>query len=119
MINTDQTLEQLKQLKLLGMTQAYGTMLGLPAHELPTIHELMAQLVEAEQQNQVLKRTQLYLKLSGLRYDAVLEQIKCSPERNITRNQVLALSDCSFIPRAENILITGSTGCGYVNPRIM
>ena len=25
---------------------------------------------------------------------------------------ILALADCSFIQRAENILITGSTGCG-------
>jgi DNA replication protein DnaC len=112
MINTDQTIEQLKQLKLLGMVQAYGTTLTLPSHELPTAHELMALLVDAEQQSRTLQRTQLYLKLSGLRYDAVLEQIKCSPERNITRDQIIALSDCSFIQRAENILITGSTGCG-------
>jgi|SRR5271157_1309171 len=112
MINTDQTIEQLKQLKLLGMAQAYGTTLTLPSHELPTAHELMAVLVEAEQQNRTQQRTQLFLKLSGLRYDAVLEQIKCSPERNITRDQILALADCTFIQRAENILITGSTGCG-------
>ena len=112
MINTDQTIEQLKQLKLLGMAQAYGTTLTLPSHELPTAHELMAVLVEAEQQNRTQQRTQLFLKLSGLRYDAVLEQIKCSPERNITRDQILVLADCTFIQRAENILITGSTGCG-------
>ena len=54
MINTDQTIEQLKQLKLLGMVQAYGTTLTLPSHELPTVHELMALLVEAEQQKQDL-----------------------------------------------------------------
>jgi DNA replication protein DnaC len=112
MINTDQTIEQLKQLKLYGMVQAYCTTLTLPSHELPTVHELMAILVEAEQQNRTQQRTQLFLKLSGLRYDAVLEQIKCSPERNITRDQILALADCTFIQRAENILITGSTGCG-------
>jgi DNA replication protein DnaC len=112
MINTDQTIEQLKQLKLYGMAQAYGTTLTLPSHELPTAHELMALLAEAEQQSRTQQRTQLYLKLSGLRYDAVLEQIKCSPERNITRDQILSLADCTFIQRSENILITGPTGCG-------
>lgn len=112
MINTDQTIEQLQQLKLFGMAQAYGTTLALPIQELPTVHELMALLVEAEQHNRTHQRTQLYLKLSNLRYDAVLEQIKCSPERNIARDQILALADCTFIQRAENILITGSTGCG-------
>jgi DNA replication protein DnaC len=112
MINTDQTMEQLQQLKLFGMAQAYGTTLALPSHELPTSHELMALLVEAEQLNRTHQRTQMYLKLSNLRYDAVIEQIKCSPERNLTRDQILALADCTFIQRAENILITGSTGCG-------
>jgi DNA replication protein len=112
MINTDQTLEQLMQLKLHGMAQAYGTTLALPVHELPTSHELIALMVDAEQQSRVSQRTQMYLKLSNLRYDAVLEQIKCSPERNITRNEILSLADCTFIQRAENILITGATGCG-------
>jgi len=112
MINTDQTLEQLKQLKLLGMAQAYGTTLALPSHELPTAHELMAQLVEAEQHCRTYQRTQMYLKLSNLRYDAIIEQVQCSVERNVTRNQLLTLADCSFLQRAENILITGPTGCG-------
>ena len=112
MINTDQTLEKLQQLKLFGMAQAYETTLVLPSHELPTTNELMARLVEAEQLSRIQQRTQMYLKLSGLRYDALLEQVKCSPERNLTRDQLLALADCTFIQRAENILITGSTGCG-------
>lgn len=112
MINTDQTLEKLQQLKLLGMAQAYETMLTLPAHELPTIHELLARLAEAEQLSRTQQRTQLYLKLSNLRYDAVLEQVQCSPQRNLTRDQVLSLADCTFLQRAENILITGPTGCG-------
>jgi len=112
MINTDQTLEKLRQLKLLGMAQTYETTLGLPAHEVPSAHELMARLVEAEQLSRTQQRTQLYLKLSNLRYDAVLEQVQCSAQRNLTRDQILALADCSFIQRAENILITGPTGCG-------
>jgi DNA replication protein DnaC len=72
----------------------------------------MAMLVEAEQLSRTQQRTELYLKLSNLRYDAVLEQIKCSPERNLNRNQIIALADCGFIQRAENVLITGPTGCG-------
>ena len=112
MINTDQTLEKLQQLKLLGMAQAYENTLELPVHDLPTAHELLARMVEAEQLNRTYQRTQMYLKLSNLRYDAVLEQVKCSPGRNITRDQIIALADCTFLQRAENILITGPTGCG-------
>lgn len=112
MINTDQTLNQLNQLKLTGMALTYGTVMGLPAQELPTAHELIARMVEAEQLSRMQQRTQMYLKLSGLRYDAILEQIKCSPERNLSRDQILAMADCNFIQRAENIIITGATGCG-------
>jgi DNA replication protein DnaC len=112
MINTDQTLEQLTQLKLHGMAQSYKATLALPSHELPTAHELMAILVEAEQHHRTDQRTQMYLKQSNLRYDAIIEQLQCSPARNLMRNQILALADCTFIPRAENILITGATGCG-------
>jgi DNA replication protein DnaC len=108
MINNNATLEQLEQLKLFGMVQAYRGALALPSHEQPTAHELIARLVEAEGQNRTGQRTQMYLKLSKLRYDAVL----CSSARNLTREELLSLSDCSFIQRSENILITGATGCG-------
>jgi len=37
------------------------------------------------------------VKQSKLRYDATFEQIYCNRERNFTRDQQLALADCSFI----------------------
>jgi DNA replication protein DnaC len=40
------------------------------------------------------------------------EDILCNAERNITREQILRLSDGMFIEKGENVLITGSTGCG-------
>jgi DNA replication protein DnaC len=112
MINSDQTMEQLTQLKLHGMAQVYNTTIGLPSHELPTVHEMMALLVESESRTRTETRTQMYLKISNLRYDAILEQVQCSTTRNVTRNQLVAMADCSFIQRAENLLITGPTGCG-------
>ena len=97
MINTDATLEQLEQLKLLGMAQAYRGALAMPSHEQLTANELLARLVEAESQHRLGMRTQVYLKLSKLRYDAVLEQVQCSPSRNLSRDELLSLSDCSFV----------------------
>lgn len=38
--------------------------------------------------------------------------IQCSQTRNLFPEQLQTLSDCSYIQRSENILITGSTGCG-------
>jgi DNA replication protein DnaC len=111
-MNTQHTLDQLHQLKLKGMAQAYQGLLAMPVHDQLTLHQAIARLTEAELQSKAQQKTSMYLKLSKLRYDAVIEQVNCSSDRNITREQLSVLSDCSFINRAENILITGATGCG-------
>ena len=112
MLNLEKTTESLEQMKLQGMAEVYRALLSMPSQELPTIHEFMARMVEAELQSKTDYRTLMYLRMSNLRYDAILENIQCSKSRNFTREQLLALADCSFIRRAENILITGATGCG-------
>lgn len=111
-MNTQNTLDQLNQLKLKGMAQAYQGLLATPVHEQLTLHQAIARLTEAELQSRAQQKTQMYLKLSKLRYNALIEQIQCSESRNFTREQLSVLADCSFINRAENILITGATGCG-------
>ena len=73
-MNTDITLQQLKELKLSGMARSYESVLQLPLHQHPEPHALIAQLTDAELQNRVHYKTQLYLKLSKLRYQAMLEE---------------------------------------------
>lgn len=111
-MNTQNTIYELERLKLSGMKQAYNAVLSLPVQEQPGIHQFMAQLTESEIQYRLHNRTQMYLKLSKLRYDAVLEQIHCTTDRNLTRESIHAIADCSFVKRGENILITGAAGCG-------
>lgn len=111
-MNTEATLQQLQELKLEGMAKSYQAILKLPINNQPDAHELLAHLVQQEMESKQTKRTQMYLRLSKLRYSAVLEQVKCSPERNLRKEQLTMLADCSWIERAENILIHGSTGCG-------
>ena len=111
-MNTENTIYELQQLKLKGMLQTYQGVLALPQQDQPGIHHFMAQLSEAEIQSRVHNRTEMYLKLSKLRYDAVLEQVQCTTDRNLSKESIAAISDCNFIKRSENILITGATGCG-------
>jgi DNA replication protein DnaC len=111
-MNTQETVDQLKQLKLKGMTQAYQSLLDLPVHDQLTLHQAIARLTEAELQHRIHQKTQMYLKLSKLRYNAVLENVQCSELRNFTKEQLAYFADTSFIDRAENVLITGATGCG-------
>lgn len=111
-MNVQTTVEQLKKLKLHGMVRAYEAALTAPVHEQVTADMLVARMAEAELQHRVNKKTELYLRQSKLRYNAILEQVYCNPARNITSDQLMKLADGMFIDRAENILITGATGCG-------
>ena len=111
-MNVQTTVDQLRKLKLQGMVKAYEAALSVPVHEQVSPDLLIARLAEAELQHRVNQKTQLYLKQSKLRYNAILEQVYCNPSRNITSDQLLKLADCRFIEQAENILITGATGCG-------
>ena len=106
------TLEQLQQLKLSGMAKRYEAILKQPVHQQPEPHTLIGLLAEAEAGYRVHQRTQIYLRLSRLRYNASPEQINCSPGRGITKEMLTTLSDGTFIEKAENLLITGATGCG-------
>jgi len=111
-MNTQSTLDQLNQLKLHGMADAYQAVLSLPVKDQPSIHQFIARLSEAETQHRVHIKTQAYLKLSKLRYNAVMEQVYCNAARNLTQDHLMTIADCGFIERSENILITGATGCG-------
>ena len=110
--NTTATLEHLNRLKLYGMAARYEAVTQLHSHEQPDAHLLTAQLAEAELSYRTHRRTELYLRLSKLRYNAVPEQINCSAQRGITKEQLAGFCDGRFIDKAENILITGATGCG-------
>lgn len=111
-MNPNATMEQMKALKLQGMARHYEQLLQQPIDQWPDAHEMIALLVEHEFQNRNLRRTKMFLRLSKMRYPAQLEQIKCSANRNLSKPQLMKLSDCSYIDRAENVLITGATGCG-------
>jgi DNA replication protein DnaC len=111
-MNVQTTVEQLRQLKLHGMVKAYEAALTVPVHEQISPDLLIARMAEAELQHRVNQKTEIYLKQSKLRYNAVLEQVYCNPSRNITSDQLMKLADGMFIERAENVLITGATGCG-------
>lgn len=111
-MNTQSTVEQLQQLKLFGMSKLYQAVVNQPMHQHPEAHTLMGMLTDAEAQYRLAQRTQLYLRLSKLRYNTMPEQVKTAPDRGITKEQLLLFCDGSFIEKGENILITGSTGCG-------
>ena len=111
-MNTTETLQQMQQLRLQGMHQAYRSQLELPIDQQLEGHDLVAQLVQSEQLSRAHEKTAWYLKLAKLRLPATVEQIECSPSRNLTKQQLATLIEGRYLLQGENILITGSTGCG-------
>lgn len=83
-----------------------------PVHQQPEPHTIIGLLTEAEAGYRVYQRTQLYLRLAKLRYNATPEQVNCTAGRGITKDILTRLSDGTFIEKSENLLITGATGCG-------
>lgn len=111
-MNTQQNLQQLSELKLLGMKHSYQALLDLTLDQQPQGHEMLSLMIQAETQHRQLQRTDKLLRNCKLRYRASLDQINCSPLRNLTKDKIALLADCSFIRNGQNILITGATGCG-------
>jgi DNA replication protein DnaC len=111
-MNTQATLECMQKMKMDGMAASYHAILELPADAHPDTHECIATLVDAELQSRAHKRTNMLIRLSKLRYRTSIQDILYSAERNLSKQTIARLADCSYIERAENVLVTGATGCG-------
>jgi len=111
-MNTQKTVDQMEQLKVHGMAKLYRSISEQPIHQQPEPHTLVGMLTEAEIQTRQQQKTQQLLRISKLRYHALLEQVNATAQRGLSKENLLKFSDGQFITKGENILITGSTGCG-------
>ncbi len=106
------TLQTMRALRLTGMADRYEAINGLPQHQRPQMDVFIAQLIEAEELYRNHRRSTLSIKNAKFRYQASLQDISFTDGRNLTKDTIAAFSDCGFIDRGENIIITGATGCG-------
>lgn len=106
------TLNKMKEMRLFGMLRAFENLHHHTAQQNLTADEMVALLVEAEWTDRLNRKTGRYLKTARFRYQATFEEIDYNAQRNLDKNQILRLSDCSYIDRKESILITGPTGVG-------
>ncbi len=103
-------IRKLKELKLHGMSNAYQT--ALEMRQQVTADELLNLLVEAEWQERNNKMQSRKISQANFRYHAHIHQLDFSPDRKLDKLTIMRLADCSFIERAENVIITGKTGSG-------
>lgn len=111
-MNTTETIEKMRKMRLNGMKRAYESSFETRNQGTFTNDEFIAWLIESEDNQRNNSRTERLLKNARFHYQASIEEISYAPDRDIDRNMLTRLSDCSFIDRGENIIITGCTGTG-------
>lgn len=106
------TLDKMRKMKLLGMYRAFKTNLETETNEPYTSDEMITHLIDAEWDERQNRNIESKIKNARFRYKAALEDLYYHKDRNVDKNQMMRFADCSFIDKAECILITGSTGIG-------
>lgn len=108
----EQTIEKMKTMKLHGMVRAFRTNLESGNTDKWTADELVSNLIDSEWDERYNRKLTRNVKNAHFRYKAAVEQINFDAPRELNRNYILRLADCSFIDKKENVIITGSTGIG-------
>jgi DNA replication protein DnaC len=111
-MNTNATTEKMQKMRLNAMKRAYESSFETRNQGTFTNDEFIAWLIEYEDNHRNNSRTERLLKNAKFHYQGSLEEISYTDDRNLERNLLTRLSDCSFIDRNENLTITGCTGTG-------
>ncbi len=107
-----QTIAQLHELRLTGMSAALEEQLCMPdVHTFP-FEDRLALLVEREATYREDRRLTRLLQLAKLNVQAAIEDLDLKKPRGIDRSLVLQLSSAAWIRGHETVLISGATGTG-------
>ncbi len=109
----EQTLTQLKSLRLDGMAAALADHASSSAASELRFEERLALLVQREIDWRDDKRLARLLKAARLKVSgACIEGINWRASRGLDRHLITALAGCDWVRHARTILITGATGTG-------
>ena len=108
----EQTLQRMKQMKFYGMVRAFTTTMENGQMAKLTVDEMLSLLIDSEWDDRNNRRIERQMRNARFRYKANMEQLHFDLDRNLDKNQLMRLAECTFIDRKENLLITGSTGIG-------
>jgi len=110
---TQQTVEALYRLRLVGMAEAFEQQLAQPdTHDL-SFEERFSLLVDREATYRESKRLQRLLKRARLRQpQACAEDIDYRHPRGLEKRQMASLVTGDWVRAHQNVCITGPTGCG-------
>jgi DNA replication protein DnaC len=112
-MQNQQTLQQLRTLKLIGMADALEQQQTQPAtHEELCFEERLSLLVDREATHRHNNKITRLLKTAKLKLQANPEDVDYSHPRGLMKSQFAQLLNGQWLQQHHNILLTGPTGCG-------
>jgi DNA replication protein DnaC len=108
----EQTFDKLYRLKLIGMAEGFKEQLQQPTlHDL-SFEERFGLLVDRQWTFKEDCRLQRLLKEAKLKINACAEDVDYKNPRGIDKGVMMRLLSCDWIPKHQNVMISGPTGVG-------
>ncbi len=108
-----QSLTQLRTLKLIGMAEALDLQWQKPqTYDELSFDERIGLMISQEVTSRENKRLQRLLKNARFKMFARMEDIDYTHPRGLLKSQVATLQTGDWITKHRNLIITGPTGCG-------
>ena len=106
------TLTTLKLLKLPGMAAAFEEQLIQPVTQSLSFNDRFGLIVDREASHRDNQRLGRLLKNARLKHNACVEDIDYRSGRGLDKSVMANLIDGDWIRQAQNLILTGATGCG-------
>ncbi len=109
----EQTITQLRQLKLSGMANALVNQQEQPGlYEALSFQERLQLLADSEMNEREHRKQQRLLKAARLKIQANPQDIDYQHPRGLKKSQLAGLLQCDWINKYQNLLLTGPCGSG-------
>ena len=109
---THPTLDQMNQLGLAGMAQAFAELEAAGASATLTHADWLGLLLDRELTQRRDKRLAARLRYARLRHDAVIEDVDYRTPRGLDRALFRTLAEGAWIEARDNLILCGPTGVG-------
>ena len=111
-MSTSQTLQLLQSLRLKGMHRAMQNLVETRQLQQLDPLQLLDQLLQTEWDERHNRKITSLTMAAKFRYQASIEELQPSQARNLSKTQLADLATCTWIQKAENLIVTGPTGVG-------
>jgi DNA replication protein DnaC len=111
-MNNNQTVEKLKQMRLVAMADLHLQHIKENRIEKLTADEYLALLTDHQWEDRQNRKIERLIKQATLKQPATLAEVDYTQNRSLDKNMFVRLGTLDFIKRKENVILTGPSGVG-------